>query len=822
LLLALLPVACYGGGDKPQPGTQLLHGHVPAAATQLLPIAHLPLDQKLHLHIGLPLRDPDKLERMLDSIYDPMSPQYRQYMTPDEFGSTFGPTAQDYGRVVAFAKSNGLTVTGTYADHTLLDVDASVADIERVFHTSMVEYKHPIEARNFYAPEFEPSIDLDVKVQQVSGLDNFIVPHSATRRGWPDGTPNNPAAGSGPGGLWKGSDFRKAYAPGVTLNGAGQRLGIYNPQHGVMISDINTYMDQSGISPHVPITKSLLDGSDVPNDSFSLEPTLDLEMAVAMAPGLAQVIVYQSNDNLKAIKQMAMDNTAKQLSTSWIPPVQGANADAVYQQFAAQGQSFFVASADDGAYYPTVPQWADDPWVTIVGGTDLTTSSTGAWQSESCWQQSGGGNHGNYGLPSYQQGINMTNNWGSTQFRNAPDVALVASNIYIWENGGSASVWGTSASAPLWAGFTALVNQQAAQVRQPPVGFLNPAIYSIGKTTAYGASFHDITTGNNLTGWDTTPDHLHHYYAVAGYDLCTGWGTPTGKETIDALAGIQITTNVAPAVASTSNGALFVAATPQGRIYTSQVVLGGAGSRWHEMEGNGRTPSAPAAAVCGNAPYVFAAVRGYDNNVWINQGDLGRPFVGWGVMGGLQTNVSPAVAPTPDGVMFFATRTDGHIFSQRVVLGQAGQGWREVEGGGATDAAPAAALCGNANYWFVVVKGLDGYVYINQGNLGSPFIGWGRIAGLQTNVAPAIATTPDGVIVFATRTDGRIFSNRIVLGQAGQGWVEVGGNGATNAAPAATLVRNNPYIFTLVKGLDNFVYLNQAQLGGGWVGWQRM
>ena len=59
-------------------------------------------------------------------------------------------------------------------------------------------------------------------------------------------------------------------------------------------------------------------------------------------------------------------------------------------------------------------------------------------------------------------------------------------------------VGGTSCAAPLWAGFTALLNQQAALAGIPTVGFLNPAIYAIGKGPNYTADFHDITTGNNF------------------------------------------------------------------------------------------------------------------------------------------------------------------------------------------------------------------------------------------------------------------------------------------------------------------------------------
>ena len=82
----------------------------------------------------------------------------------------------------------------------------------------------------------------------------------------------------------------------------------------------------------------------------------------------------------------------------------------------------------------------------------------------------------------------------------------------------------------------ALVNQQAASLGNPSAGFINPAIYAIGQgigNTPYASAFHDITTGNND---DVLNDSATGYPAVAGYDLCTGWGTPS-VGLINALAG---------------------------------------------------------------------------------------------------------------------------------------------------------------------------------------------------------------------------------------------------------------------------------------------
>ncbi len=187
----------------------------------------------------------------------------------------------------------------------------------------------------------------------------------------------------------------------------------------------------------------------------------------------------------------------------------------------------------------------DSTNVIAVGGTSLTMNGAGAsWASENVWnynttgipnEGSGGGISSYYQIPWWQAGVSMANNQGSTTLRNLPDVALTADNVFACYNdgtdNGSSYLMGTSCAAPLWAAFTALVNQQSAASGHPTVGFLNPAFYAIGNGTNYAACFHDTTTGNNIG------TNLPGYYNTAkGYDLCTGWGTPTGTNLINALA----------------------------------------------------------------------------------------------------------------------------------------------------------------------------------------------------------------------------------------------------------------------------------------------
>jgi hypothetical protein len=100
----------------------------------------------------------------------------------------------------------------------------------------------------------------------------------------------------------------------------------------------------------------------------------------------------------------------------------------------------------------------------------------------------------------------------------------------------------------LWAGFIALVNQQAQIGGQPPVGFVNPAIYAIGKGASYTTGFHDTTTGNDFKSSSPTK-----FAATNGYDLCTGWGTPNGINLVSLLSQAD-TLGVLPATGFTAIG----------------------------------------------------------------------------------------------------------------------------------------------------------------------------------------------------------------------------------------------------------------------------
>jgi len=541
-----------------------LRGHVPVAVAQLQPVGALLPTNELKLAVGLPLRNREALANLLTQLYEPAHVNYRRFLTPEQFTERFGPTKAQYERVIAFARTNGLTVTGTHPNRLVLDARGTVANIQQAFHTTLRSYHHPTEPRDFFAPDTEPSVEPDIPILDIAGLNNFMRPHpkSLRKNPFPGRAEHAPKGGSGPNGNYLGHDFRAAYLPGVTLTGTGQVVGLFEFD-GYYPNDIASYESKAGLAS-VPLENVLLDGFDGtpttgPNSGNS-EVALDIEMTISMAPGLSKVLVYQadlaSGNANDIISRMASDNLASQLSCSWDFGTDGnATTDQIFQQFAAQGQSFFNASGDNGAYVGAVPSPDDNPYITLVGGTTLTTSGpAGSWVSETTWNAGGGlsssgGFSSSYPLPSWQQGVSMSANRGSTAKRNLPDVAMVADNISIVaDNGQQYAVYGTSAASPLWASFTALANQYAAASGYPRVGFLNPALYAIGKGTSTPSNFHDITTGNNTNGTSA-----NRFFAVAGYDLCTGWGSPSGQNLLVALA-LPDTLGILPVAGFAANG----------------------------------------------------------------------------------------------------------------------------------------------------------------------------------------------------------------------------------------------------------------------------
>lgn len=595
---------------------QTLQNHVPQAVSngQAAFVAPLPATQRLYLSIVLPMRNQAQLQDLLNELYDPSSPRYHQFLTVAQFADMFGPTNDDYQAVVNWAQNNGFTVTGTPADHMSVPVLGTVAQIERAFNVTMKVYQHPTENRRFFSPDREPSLNLSVPVAYLSGLSNFSVPRPMVSR---SDNPTN-VSGSGPGGTsYLPSDMRAAYyttAAGATgLTGSGQCVSLvefdgysindvvstfYNSADSAVQNGNNyilTYHDPTGSGTHsVPINNVLVNGGSVtpdpnaPSPNYEGEVVLDIAQVVGMAPGVSQVRMYlapdqwtsaspnymfpSSSDDYAILEQMITDFGngvgCRQASMSWNWGPENPLSDpdnGEFDEMKSIGVSFFNASGDSGSWITNRTCSYGGCWVypeeypnlTAVGGTVLATSGPGgSWVSESGWSDGGGGiSPDQFPIPSYQSGLNGINQT-STVYRNAPDVAMEASNDnYVCDefyNPACLTGWaGTSFAAPRWAGFLALANQQAAANGKSPIGFINPTIYPIGEGSSYLTDFNEIAGGSN-----------GQYSVITGkYNMVTGWGSPKGQNLINTLTSSSPPPPTCSATPQCSGSGSFAVAT---------------------------------------------------------------------------------------------------------------------------------------------------------------------------------------------------------------------------------------------------------------------
>ncbi|MGA2434014.1 MAG: protease pro-enzyme activation domain-containing protein [Bryobacteraceae bacterium] len=543
--LLLLSIPAHGQHQQHQRrsfSTEQLHKVVREG--QVASTGYLPHNQHLKFSIMLELKNPTGLASFLKEAYDPTNPNYRQFLTVDQFTERFAPTQADYQTVVDFAKANGFKVIGLAPNRLIVHVDATVENVETAFGVKMCVYQHPTEKRTFYSMDSEPTVDLNVPLRALLDISDFSPsgPANLVRKNPTEDTVHT-FAGSGPGGAILGSDLRTAYYGGSALTGAGQTIGLFGVAFD--IGDVTMYFQNVGQSFNSSVVQVVqIDGANTscPAPCNDGEQMVDIMRSYSMAPGVSAIYEFEGTGNADTFNAMATHNPLPlQLSSSIsYSPEDPTAEEPIFQEFAAQGQSFFQASGDAGAYKTTDNNGssyypAESSYAIPAGGTDLTTNgSGGSWQSETAWSGSGGGpSPDHYAIPSWQVGLANGSNGASTTYRNLPDVASESytDNYFCSQRTCGGGIGGTSLSAPLWAGFMALVNQQAKANGKSSVGLLGPILATIGKSSSYTSDFHDITSGNNNNGQGQS------YNAVTGYDLVTGWGSPNGQNLINALAG---------------------------------------------------------------------------------------------------------------------------------------------------------------------------------------------------------------------------------------------------------------------------------------------
>ena len=572
-MLAFAPVtSLYSHADA----QHLLTHHVrPASKLEGAKlIGKLPDSTPMQLHIMLNLGDPEGLKSYVAQVTDPTSPNYKRYLTPQQFTERFGPSQQTYDTAVAYFKANGFNVVGGSRDGFDIQVKAPASTVEAAFHITVNRYQHPTENRTFIVPDREPTPDLPFQLWHITGLDTFSKPHpmlvkrsdyARAHHISPDAVVTHATTGSGPSKSFLGSDMRAAYYGGTTLTGAGIDMGLLEFL-GTDLADLTTYYTNAHqTEPITPVLYSV-DGvstscTEAEGNCDDTEQTIDMTQALGMAPGMSSLTEYFGNstdttqDDAGIISAMTTHSPLPiTIGCSWgWDPTDESTLDPYFEKMAVQGQTFFAASGDDSTWTESnlgerSAAWpADDPYIISVGGTDLQTSSAaGPWSSETAWSDSGGGiNQDSIPIPSYQAltGVITSTNKGSTTLRNGPDVSANANFTFYAcsdQDGCTANEeGGTSFAAPMWAAYIALADQQAKLNGNPLLGFINPAIYPLGLGTGYATNFHDILTGTSGSN-----------SANASYDLVTGWGSPNGAALITTLSAPVLTS--APTTGSTA------------------------------------------------------------------------------------------------------------------------------------------------------------------------------------------------------------------------------------------------------------------------------
>jgi subtilase family serine protease len=381
------------------------------------------------------------------------------------------------------------------------------------------------------------------------------------------------ALGYGP--CYSPQEMRTAYGLNNLINagmvGSGQTIVLIESYGSPTVAaDLQTFDQDYGLPdpPSLTVISPLGTVPFDPNDSgqvgWAFETTLDVQWAHAIAPGAAIVVMtspvnetegVQGMPEFLALEKYALDHhLGKIISQSW-GATENTLFDAagrkvlddfsdLYARARSERVTVFASAGDSGSSnveldgvtiypFPTVGFPASSPLVTAVGGTSLYLDTAGHYQSETVWDEVAlGGGAGGGGIsqvfrePGYQRETlpdGVQHQLG--HMRGLPDISYNADPftpilIYVGflgsANAGYYFIGGTSEGSPQWAGIAADLNQYAGQ----PLGFLNPAIYSIGGSGHFREIGRDITVGNN--GYNGVPGYL----AAPGWDLASGWGTP--------------------------------------------------------------------------------------------------------------------------------------------------------------------------------------------------------------------------------------------------------------------------------------------------------
>jgi subtilase family serine protease len=536
------------------------------------------------------------LNQLLRDQQDPFSPNFRKWLTPEQYADRFGASPEDLDKIAFWLQSEGLEIITKARGRRWIAFNATAGQIKSTLRTEIHRYR--VNGELHFANATEPSIPEAIQemVLMVDGLNDFHGRHMAIRKlpsasEHTDTTTANGTHQLAPGDVRTIYDTTPLYNKGIT--GAGQKIVIID-RSDVLLSDISLFRSTFGLPASTP-QRVLVPGSTNPGiTSDNAETNLDLDWAGAIAPN-AQLIYVFAPSEYTAVTYAIDQALAPVISYSYYPCEQAqsgsvsGNVQALAQQANAQGITWIACSGDAGAescdynvaagtHGVSVSLMAAVPEITGVGGTTFNEGTGRYWGTyngnanaatalgyipETSWTGSGGGFSIFYPKPDWQLGVPSTS---AGPFRGVPDVAFSADpnhdGYLIFDNGKLEPIGGTSVGTPVFAGMIALLNEYLGT---NGLGNINPTLYRLAQSTS--TVFHDVTTGNNFHACKSgTPDCSAGRTSV-GYSAEPGWDAVTGLGSVDA----------ANLIANWSNGVVgtttSVAANPSSFTLSSQTTL---------------------------------------------------------------------------------------------------------------------------------------------------------------------------------------------------------------------------------------------------------
>ncbi len=348
------------------------------------------------------------------------------------------------------------------------------------------------------------------------------------------------------------AQVRHAYGIDQLGSGAGASVAILNAGEGLSARDIADNARCFGY-PTMRARTLLTDGQTRAFGYGTFEPEEDLALVRGMAPGLRSLTLSQvwlspelwflgASQVLDAAPlpdsfSISYGECERSIRGRGSSPTTRAGAnllDSLLARLGLAGVGSYASAGDfgstcDGQPFAGVAWPASSPFVTAVGGTQLTLNSANQRTSEVVWNDlkwvsvADGGGVGGGGFsvasarPPFQQSLGLP---GAA--RTTPDVSAAASQFPGWPvvlAGNWVTDAGTSAAAPLIASAMAIFSA-AQQLRHvPPVGPANGLFYYLAKRVP--CTFWDVVSGNN----HYLPQ-VPGFHAKPGYDLASGLGVP--------------------------------------------------------------------------------------------------------------------------------------------------------------------------------------------------------------------------------------------------------------------------------------------------------